>query len=264
MVSARVTAAVYDSIAGGNTATEVSISGSNVDVSKTPTKTTFINSERHAAIDFQRHIGGYDYIAPFERWAGTSTDPERAARNVAQEVTIYSDPFNLGDGPAWQASTAYAYGRTVFPTTGGSKYYIATAFGPYYKTGTSGSTEPTWPTTDYATVVDNGITWVCLAANKVVLQMPVKMRFYPKRVGFIAERVSGTVQPSINFGEDNEGGEWLSTIQTTNLTEFYTSQVYDVRTTALGSFAMDAFRVVQGTGEYAGRFFWTGFIIEEV
>lgn len=58
----------------------------------------------------------------------------------------------------WQASTAYAVGDTCAPTTSNNKYYECTA-----STGTflSGGTEPTWPTTDGNTVVDNEVTWTC-------------------------------------------------------------------------------------------------------
>lgn len=53
---------------------------------------------------------------------------------------------------AWQASTAYAVGDFVAPTTGNGHYYRCTA------AGTSGSSEPTWPT-DGTTVTDGGVTW---------------------------------------------------------------------------------------------------------
>ena len=56
---------------------------------------------------------------------------------------------------AWAASTAYALGDFVEPTThNGYKYECTTA-------GTSGTTEPTWPTTPGNTVTDGTAVWTC-------------------------------------------------------------------------------------------------------
>ena len=54
---------------------------------------------------------------------------------------------------AWAASTSYAEGDIVVPTSRNGRRYRAT------NSGTSDSGEPTWPTTAGGTVVDNGVTW---------------------------------------------------------------------------------------------------------
>lgn len=56
----------------------------------------------------------------------------------------------------WQANTLYAAGTRVSPTTPSDKLYTASA-------GTSGPTEPTWPTTVGETVVNVGVTFTCIA-----------------------------------------------------------------------------------------------------
>jgi hypothetical protein len=60
----------------------------------------------------------------------------------------------------WAANTVYAVGDTVIPNTPNGRIYKATAVAG---TGTSGASEPSWPTTDAATVIDNAganqITW---------------------------------------------------------------------------------------------------------
>lgn len=55
--------------------------------------------------------------------------------------------------PVWQANTAYGI-AAIKPTTPNGFYYLAT------NAGTSGSVEPTWPTSSGLTVVDGTITWV--------------------------------------------------------------------------------------------------------
>lgn len=60
---------------------------------------------------------------------------------------------------AWTASTAYAVGFNARPvTSNGLKYICTTA-------GTSGVSQPTWPTTIGATVVDGTVTWTCAGAD---------------------------------------------------------------------------------------------------
>ena len=59
----------------------------------------------------------------------------------------------------WMASTNYRFGaivtpRTVPATPDGGHYYACTV------AGTSGSSEPSWPTANGATVTDGSITWV--------------------------------------------------------------------------------------------------------
>lgn len=55
----------------------------------------------------------------------------------------------------WVKNTAYSYNALVKPTvtTTNKNYYRCTV------AGTSGATEPTWPTTHWTTVADNGVTW---------------------------------------------------------------------------------------------------------
>lgn len=57
------------------------------------------------------------------------------------------------DQATWQASTAYSLGVVVRPTTPNGCWYQCEV------AGTSGSSEPTWPTTDQATVADGTVTW---------------------------------------------------------------------------------------------------------
>ena len=66
---------------------------------------------------------------------------------------------------AWLLNNAYAGGSKVYPTTPNGYIYTGTA-------GTSGGTEPTWPTVVGSTIVDSGVTWTCGAAPTYKLIVP--------------------------------------------------------------------------------------------
>lgn len=59
-------------------------------------------------------------------------------------------------------STAYVAGDVVRPATGNGFLYQALT------SGTSAGTIPTYPTTIGGTVVDSGVTWMCVAAGGIV------------------------------------------------------------------------------------------------
>lgn len=68
-------------------------------------------------------------------------------------VTLHPD-----QGTSWQASTTYALGDHCFPSDPITTpyYYVCTVV------GTSGATEPTWPTISGDTVTDGTVTWQCV------------------------------------------------------------------------------------------------------
>ena len=59
--------------------------------------------------------------------------------------------------PTWTAAASIASGARIRPSTTNNRIYQAGG------AGTTDATEPTWPTTVGDTVVDNDITWTCLA-----------------------------------------------------------------------------------------------------
>jgi len=71
----------------------------------------------------------------------------------------------------WTASTAYAVGDLVGPTTANGYYYLCS------RAGTSGGTEPTLPTTVDQTVNDpdgDGAQWTCKAPKIRAAIWPLK------------------------------------------------------------------------------------------
>ena len=84
----------------------------------------------------------------------------RAQSTLAADLTYPS---------AWAASTAYALGDYVSATTkNGFRYECTTA-------GTSGTAEPTWPTTAGTTVTDNTAVWTCRSPNLVGSAIDTKL-----------------------------------------------------------------------------------------
>ncbi len=61
-------------------------------------------------------------------------------------------------GPVWTATTAELVGQYVTPKTANGFFFKCTTG------GTTGSTEPTWPSTVGTTVTDGSVTWTCAGA----------------------------------------------------------------------------------------------------
>jgi hypothetical protein len=100
---------------------------------------------------------------------------------------------------AWQGSHAYSLTNYVKAVTFNNRRYECTV------AGTSGSSQPTWPTTIGATVVDGGVTWTCRA---VELQLEIEDGIIPFAVGDAFEfDIEGG-----HFKWRKNGGTWSSAI----------------------------------------------------
>lgn len=64
----------------------------------------------------------------------------------------------------WLASTVYPVNALIVPSPKNGFYYKQTTGAP----ASSGPTQPVWPTTHGATVVDGAITWTCMYATSVL------------------------------------------------------------------------------------------------
>jgi len=69
----------------------------------------------------------------------------------------------------WAASKAYSLGDFVVPSTVNGYIYECTT------AGTSGTAEPTWPTTAGTTVTDNTAVWTCRSPNLVGSAIDTKL-----------------------------------------------------------------------------------------
>lgn len=113
--------------------------------------------------------------------SGTRKRDRSLVTQIEEDITITLDEPNIenlrsffrgGDvsdvaatpatASGWVTTTAYALGDWVEPTTPNGFIYKATA------AGTSGASEPTWPTTVGGTVVDGTVTWTAYDIPNVV------------------------------------------------------------------------------------------------
>jgi hypothetical protein len=103
---------------------------------------------------------------------------------------------------AWAAAVLYTTGAERRPTVANGRRYRATTG------GTSAGTEPTWPTTIGATVVDGGVTWTCIS-----FAADLGFAITPGAVPFaLGDRYSFRVEGArAQWRQD--GGAWSSPIE---------------------------------------------------
>lgn len=77
-------------------------------------------------------------------------DPELSNAEIQMLLEDYSIP---SEWSTWAASTAYVVGQRVVPYPGNNNVYIVTV------AGTSGATQPVFPTVPLSTITDGGVTW---------------------------------------------------------------------------------------------------------
>lgn len=106
----------------------------------------------------------------------------------------------LDDPGAWAASTNYSVGDFRRPTTPNGFRYEATA-----DTGSSGGTEPTWPTTVGSTVVDSGITWTCRSFSVTDTNCP-----HSKSVVKAVQSLFGPKGENVRFCATDNARDWTT------------------------------------------------------
>jgi hypothetical protein len=115
----------------------------------------------------------------------------QAASNPGVDNIVISIVDTL---PEWEASTAYTLGQHAQPTTpNGKRYEISTA-------GTTGGSEPTWPTSPIgATVNDGSATWMLMGAKHEVEEIKLATTS-----GGLTGATGGA---SLSLGAEIESGE---------------------------------------------------------
>lgn len=95
----------------------------------------------------------------------TGTKLEAVSNPGTDQITI--TPTN--NIPTWAATTAYSLGDRVEPTTPNTYVYEVTT------AGTSGGSEPTWPTVVGSTVVDGTVVWTCIAKRHELTEIKLAL-----------------------------------------------------------------------------------------
>jgi hypothetical protein len=120
-------------------------------------------------------------------------------------LCIHDNEDTLCDEPefgamAWQPSTAYDIGDSVTPTGGSTNRFIATT------AGTSGTSEPTWPTS--GTVEDGSETWV-VVPPECTAPMDPTMEGGTETSRYVQVRMCYRFTTLFNFPFLNIGDIWI-------------------------------------------------------
>jgi len=97
--------------------------------------------------------------------AGTSDAAQPTWKTVLSETTVDAGVVWINSGPtSWQPKTAYLLNQYILDPSG--TLQCVTAIG---SNGTTGATEPTWPTALGQTVADGNVTWSCAGPSQAGL-----------------------------------------------------------------------------------------------
>lgn len=107
-----------------------------------------------------QQFGGQNVVvAPYVLSFNAADKPDIAGTDLIRIAAKRQSSLAVG-ALGWQASTNYAAGALEQPSAGSTKFYRANV------AGTTGSVEPVWPQTSGGTVVDGGVTWVCIGDKR--------------------------------------------------------------------------------------------------
>lgn len=121
---------------------------------------------------------------------------ERASRMIDRECGVSEGYFESALYPTWESGRVYVVGEIVTPTTANAhKYRITTA-------GTSGATEPTWPTVSGGTVANGTVVFTEHGADVVA----TARTFYPEGLNYLKldPYVSGTLSAIVTVPDGYE------------------------------------------------------------
>lgn len=146
-------------------------------------------------------------------------------------------------GAPWVTGTVYPVGSYLVPTAANGYYYKATAVSG---SGTSGVTQPTWPTTVGTTVVDNTganqITWTCwgqiVNGGGVTLGGGAGLETYTNLLNTLASQGYGRIALACN--DSTSLAAWKTSIDTEAgpLTGYLQHAICAVNTTTTAAVAL--------------------------
>jgi hypothetical protein len=138
-----------------------------------------------------------------------------------------SEPIDLSGGATWTATTSLKQGYAVKPTTPNGKQYSvwSSTFGKYddptllgYVQPVTGASEPTWPTSFGATVVNGGVTFICVPHDGTY-QIDMPATFVVEEILFVCFDASTvSTQASISIGKNGALTSMVNNQPTVGLT----------------------------------------------
>lgn len=138
-------------------------------------------------------------------WGSNSVNTQlNASSDPGVDDIILTPAYVL---PEWQAANEYALGDSVIPTSAnGYRYEVTSVSGsaPYTSHAT---TEPTWPTTLGATVVDNELTWTLVAEDSPTSEIILALT--EAELDTNTPGAALTIGPSIDSGVLNAVEIWI-------------------------------------------------------
>lgn len=154
----------------------------------------------HADTDYVSHLLRYPGSAVVSLSKIHSVEVFNGFMYLAAEFTngeVYH--FYLDSDSAWAATTAYSLGDFVEPTTvNGLRYECTTD-------GTSGESEPTFPTAPGQTVADGSAVWTCRAKNVLDTNCPNH-----KSIAKGASKIWSPGSEVVRFCATNDARDWTS------------------------------------------------------
>jgi hypothetical protein len=119
---------------------------------------------RSAIIDYNFFYYTRDSLTIVSAISGISIARYTATSCPLESVSIRGNMFQALLTTTWAATTAYNIVTSlVHPVVKNGLHYAATV------AGTSGGSEPVWPTIEGATVVDGSVTWICRGLGDATL-----------------------------------------------------------------------------------------------
>lgn len=106
----------------------------------------------------------------FVLYLGSASSPTRYLRTTSSPGTNYIILTPTDIAATWVTGTAYSLGNQIEPTVSNGYVYICTT------AGTSGGTQPTWPTSVNSTVTDGATAvWTCYQAKHPTTEIKLSL-----------------------------------------------------------------------------------------
>lgn len=210
-------------------------------------------------------IGGYPVLQLRESTNGNSMD-----RQMSVEVVGTTHSVELGTVPAWAASTEYVHGSVVQPTTpNGKQYRLELTEGIATTVGTSGTTEPTFGSSEVDFDGDVPGQWipVDLATGFMACIFPANVRLHLSEVGFICDGHGASAAAYVSIGTADDGSVvdddlLLANVQLTQVTAAHMRHKVAPSLNASVRGLCFKLNTAATAGTFHGRFYWKGMFVE--